>query len=680
MIVPEFNGISNPIDASVIRFHHSRSQNVTCSVGFNKWDSHWPLVGHIVMGDQHSPVEGLKKSCQEFLFMELRYEHLQKPTPDVDYLPISIELFDPEASDEVMTERFFLPIYIKNALLNSPPRSSFMSMYMMDVDQFVLSSIIPGIISAEDYETPNSLLVYNITKPPGLDQGYFVSTDDHTTEITSFLQDDLENHRIAYQPPNSSFIERRIYEVEFKVFDSHFAESMPIVLHIAVRPSSSNNPRVSFNTGLILLEGQSREINYHNIQIVDRDNINEVRIYVTGGLEHGQFLVNNNIAMYFSVSDLTYGRIKYVHDDSESTRDHIDLKISDGSSNVLLTFPITIIPKDDNPPYIINNLGMELNEGQTKRIDNSMLFAHDTDSVDLNIIFVIAQPTQAGEIIRRLRPVDTGTRVNRFTQREITKGQIYYRHFGHEKFRDEFVFTLRDQQDPPNESSLESFVITVNPVNENPPQLSPDATRLMHVSETDIALITKTELEYTDAETKADKLTYIITTPPFYVYKNRRGPREDAGRIITMHNLTMSNKDESIPAVKTFRQEDINHLKVGYMPPIEDIGSEPRLVRFVYTVQDSSGNKVLNQQFDIDVQPVNDKPPQFITSKLLVEEGGVLGISVIQISATDPDTNEYDLTFILEDSPKHGRLQRSGVNLDEKDTFNILDLRRKDLR
>ena len=613
------------------------------------------------------------------MYMELKYEHLQKPTPDVDYLVLNIALFDPQYSDEVVKENFYLPIYIKNALLNSPPRSSYLSTYINEVDQFILTTIIPGVISAEDYETPDHLLVYNITKPPKPKQGYFVHLDDPTNEITSFLQEDLENHKIAYQPPMESVPERRIYEVEFKVFDSHFVESMPIVLHIAVRPTASDGPRVSLNTGVVILEGQSRDITSEDIHIVD-NNPDDVRIYVIGGPEHGDLTKDGRMALYFTIQDIENGNLQYTHDDSETDKDVIDLKISNGRHDIVVRFPIKVIANDDSAPVVVKNLGMELNEGMTKRLETSMLLASDPDSIDKSIVYVIVQPTNAGEIIRKTRASDSGTRVNRFTQRELNKGQIYYRHFGRETFHDEFKFTLRDQQDPPNESAQETFYIAINPVNENPPQLSPAATRLMRVSETDIALITKTELEYTDTETSSDKLTYIITTPPYFVYRGRRSARNDAGRIITMNNLTMVSKDASISSVSTFNQEDINHLKIGYMPPIKDIGPEPRLVRFVYTVQDSSGNKVLGQQFDIDVQPVNDKPPEFVTTRLLVEEGGILGISTGHISAVDVDTNEAELTFTVEEPPRHGQLQKGGVNLSEKATFSMLDLIRKDLR
>lgn len=681
VIVPEINGLSNIIDSSVIRFYHSPSPNVSCTVSFNKTSSPWPLVGHIVMGDQQTFIEAAKTSCQEFLYMELRYAHQQKPTVDVDYLPLSIELLDPEKSEDIVTERFFLPIYIKNALFNSPPRSSFMSVYMMDVDQFVMTTILPGIISAEDYETPDHLLVYNITKPPKIGQGYFVHINDQTTEILSFMQADLENHNIAYRPPNESYAERKIYEVEFKVYDSHFVESMPVVLHIAVRPSSSQAMRVTINTCLVLLEGQSREISISNFNVIGSSDYENTEIYINGGMEHGHIYVKGNEASFFTFSDLINGDVTYTHDDSETTKDDIDFKITtDIGNEIFLKFPITIIPKDDSAPNIVVNSVLELNEGQTKRIDSTLLLARDVDSMTSSITFRITQPTEAGEIIRRSRGSGTGIRVNRFTQIDILKGLIYYRHFGRENFQDEFLFTVHDQQDPPNESTVETFQIAINPVNENPPQVSPAATRLMRIREIDITPITKIELEYTDTDTDSNKLTYIITTPPHFVYSTKRDKHEDAGKIIAIRNFTIIRKSRDVPAVETFKQEDINYLKIGYMPPMKDIGPEPRLVRFVYAVQDSSGNKVLGQQFDIDVQPVNDKAPVFIFSKLLVEEGGILVILSTHLSASDIDTNEEYLVFTIEELPGHGRIQKGGVNLEEKDTFVISDIRRKDIR
>ena len=238
-MVPKFNGVSNTLDSTALRFRSSDNQNVSCVVGFSTFFSPWPIAGQMVMVDSASGsgkidgnghmrnkqvVNSVKKDCREFLFMNLHYEHLRSPTPDVDYLPLSVELYDPALSEEVISERLYLPIHIKNAFQNAPPQASFLNMYMMDVDQFVLSTIVPGVISAEDYETRSRELVFNISRPFGDGQGFLVHLDNHAKPIFSFMQDDLDNHRIAYRPPSVSYPDQRVYGAEFVVSDSHFAQ------------------------------------------------------------------------------------------------------------------------------------------------------------------------------------------------------------------------------------------------------------------------------------------------------------------------------------------------------------------------------------------------------------------------------------------------------------------------
>lgn len=81
-------------------------------------------------------------------------------------------------------------------------------------------------------------------------------------------------------------------------------------------------------------------------------------------------------------------------------RDRIELRISDGSNTVLSSFPITIIPRDDTPPYLVNNLGLQVNEGDMRKITEDMLLAHDADSQDNNIIYTVIASPKAGDIIR----------------------------------------------------------------------------------------------------------------------------------------------------------------------------------------------------------------------------------------------------------------------------------------
>lgn len=100
---------------------------------------------------------------------------------------------------------------IDGAVPNQPPKASFTSMLILDVDQFILTPLSTATVDAEDEETPQQLLVFNVTKPPT--DGFIAHLSDHTRPVSSFTWFDLNDMLIGYQPPNSSHIQRRNYEV-----------------------------------------------------------------------------------------------------------------------------------------------------------------------------------------------------------------------------------------------------------------------------------------------------------------------------------------------------------------------------------------------------------------------------------------------------------------------------------
>ena len=613
--VEEFFGLSNTIDSTVLRFRYNYYNGASCVVSFSQPESRLPLQGNVVQGSEKLVVDSMTHDCRDFLFMGLRYEHLSPPTPDTDYLPLAVEVNDPMQADEPMTEHLYLPITIKGAFPNMPPRASFLSSYIMEVDEFVLHTLDPEVMSGEDSETPSENLVFNISKPPAPGEGYFVHLEDHTKPITSFLQADLINHNIAYQPPNVSYPHKKVLEVEFRAYDSHFAGSEPILLHIAVRPSSSEGPRVTINVGLTLIEGQSRPITTSDLQIADSNNPEMVEVHVKGGLRHGTLLVRGQQSMLFTPQDIENGLVVYHHDDSDTTTDRIILRITDGLNTIRTKFPINILPKDDSAPYVINNRGLEVREGDYVQITRSLLSAHDKDSDDDDIIFLIRTPPKAGEIVERFRPMTRGTLIPKFSMLELKRGYVYYHHLGGESMEDSFEFRLLDQNDPPNKSGKYIVNIHVTAVDDMPPQHVPGTSRQMTVRETEVAYVLKEQLQYMDSEADSEDLVYTVTSQPFFLTTTIT---IDAGRIISTDGLLTLAKDPEQPPIHTFTQSQINHRKVAYMPPIEDVGPISRHAQFIFAVSDSRGNKVMDQAFDLTILPVNNQYPHMSVTPLKV--------------------------------------------------------------
>ncbi|XP_058551292.1 FRAS1-related extracellular matrix protein 1 isoform X3 [Neofelis nebulosa] len=695
--VSEFYGLSRAIDKNVLRFDYEGAAGLECTVRLDPVGSRLPAHGQVVLlgprpekprGDQpHSffPESqlgtdlkcpggscslGLKKagsikvSCEEFLLMGLRYQHTDPPSPNIDYISIRLDLTDARSKIVYKSESAWLPIYIRAGIPNQIPRAAFMAMFILEVDQFILTSLTTAVLDCEEDETPKPLLVFNVTKAPP--QGYVTHLWDHTRPVSSFTWKDLSDMQIAYQPPNSSHSVRRHYEVEVEAYDFFFERSAPITVHISIRTADTNAPRVSWNTGLNLLEGQSRAITWEQFQIVDNDDIRAVQLVTVGGLQHGQLTVRGGKGFLFTVADLQAGVVRYHHDDSDSTKDFVVFRIFDGHHSIRHKFPINILPKDDSPPFLVNNVVIELEEGQTILIQGSMLRASDMDSSDDYIFFNITKPPQAGEIMKKPGPGLIGYPVPGFLQRDLFNGIIHYRHFGGEIFEDSFEFVMWDSHEPPNLSVPQMVTIHITPVDDQLPKEAPGVSRHLVVKETEVAYITKKHLYFIDTEYDRD-LVYTVTTPPSFSFSHRH---LDAGKLFMVDSIPKLTKNPAVPGLRSFTQHAVNYMKVAYMPPLQDRGLHPGHVQFAFSVSNQHGGALHGICFNITVLPVDNQVPEVFTNPLRVAEGGHCVISTENILVSDVDTQLDNIYLSLQRLPQHGRVELDGFPLNPGGTFS----------
>ncbi|XP_067839790.1 FRAS1-related extracellular matrix protein 1a isoform X3 [Heptranchias perlo] len=698
--VPEFYGLSNTIDKNVLTFDYDKAMNLDCTVRVATQETFLPAYGQLVTGElskgqargdqRHSfvrikqkskwrlgpsqdnlkEVHTFKMNCEKFLIMGLRYHHVSPPSPDVDYITISLELVDSRSKNVHKMENAWIPVRIRNAFPNQPPKASFIATFILEVDQFILTPITTGTLDGEDSESPKAQLVFNITKPPP--QGYITHLSDHTKPITSFTWTDLNELLIAFQPPNSSHTERRNYEVELEVHDIYFRNSAPIMVYISIRTADTNAPRVSWNMGLDLLEGQSRPITWEQFQVVDNDDLSAVRLVTVDGLQHGRLTVRGGKGFMFTVNDIKAGVVRYHHDDSDTTNDFIVFRIFDGHHSTRHKFPINILPKDDSPPFLINNVIFELCEDQEILIEKFMLQASDMDSSDDYILFKIIKSPQAGEIRKRIAPELTGYPISRFLQRDLVNAAIYYRHLGGEVFEDSFEFILSDSHDPPNYSDPQTVIVHITPVDDQLPKETPEVVRHLVVKETEIAYLTKNQLHFTDTESPDREIIYTITTPPFFT--SILG-LSDAGKLFLTDSMKKLVKDSTVPMLRSFTQHAVNYLKVAYMPLIQDIGPDPQHLQFLFSVSNQHGGTLIGLCFNITVLPVDNQAPEIFTNQLNVEEGGTSQITVDHMLVTDVDTKEDHIRVMLQKKPMHGEVEVDGIPMIEGNMFTLEDLR-----
>ncbi|XP_048351926.1 FRAS1-related extracellular matrix protein 1-like isoform X3 [Sphaerodactylus townsendi] len=700
--VPDFFGTSQPIDRNVLTFNYNKVSKACAVKIMPSEELLFPAVGQIVFADSRNQknedtsdyqklqkareskvscssnaacysrfekIELLKMSCEDFLEIGLRYQHLSPPSPDMDYIPIHVEIQGKKSRYPLQAENVWIPVMITGAIPNRQPQAAFMSMFILEIDEFILTPVTTVTLDAEDEDSPRERLVFNITKPPS--QGYITHLEDHSKAITSFTWQDLYETKIAFQPPNISHSERQNYEVEFQAIDSFFMNSFPILVHFSIRGAETNAPRVSWNMGLNLLEGQSRPITWEILQIVDNDNLDAVQLLVVEGLIHGWLTIQGNKGFKFGVKDLRNGVVYYHHDDSDTASDDIVFRIFDGKHSLRHKFPINILPKDDSPPFLVNNLVLELKEGETVLIENRILMASDFDSSDDYILYTITEPPSAGEIIKQHFPDGSGVPVMTFLQRDLFHGSVYYHHFGGEIFQDSYEFTVADSQEPPNLSNPQIMMIYITPVKDHLPKEVPGTIRHLAVKEAEIVPITKDHLHFTDSELPDNQLIYTVTKPCF----SPTSPRlHDSGKLIFMDSMKSYMENLTIPILSSFTQHAVTHMKVAYMPPLMEMGPDPLFIQFEFSVSDQQGGMVTGLLFNITVMPVDDETPEIFTNQLKIEEGASSFITGEHLMITDKDTKNSDIQIKLKKSPSCGHIQLHGHVMLEEEQFTLEDL------
>ncbi|KAL8607296.1 hypothetical protein ACOMHN_047627 [Nucella lapillus] len=673
--VDKLLGVSTPMDQSVMEFAYDKDSGQQCKVTVLGAASGLPRYG-VVTNDTRQ-LEMV--DCQRFLTMGVRYRHTaDTQSPNRDFLPLVVEILDP-AGNMLKQEYFQTLVQIKEGQQNERPTPSFNARMSLEVDQFVMTALTPDILAAEDVETDNNNLIFNITQPLLPGQGHFVSTDDRNQPVTSFYQSDVRQFKIAYKPPREDSDKRRVVVAEIEVVDSDGATSDPFILMVNVKPMNTLAPVVTTNTGLQLFEGQSRPLHAdRNLFVSDEDNVQDVKVMVAAGLRHGRLVVPDD-RDYFTADDLVAGTVLYQHDDSDTYSDNIIFRMTDGQNEVEFLFPVWIFPEDDEAPILNVNTGLEIRKKEVVEITPFVLSATDIDSDDASIKFIILPPfSEEGQILIRQfeEPADAEwwvreegvyeRVVDQFSQNDLLDGKLFYRHVGPHRtdvILDHIYFRLQDDAVPPNESDIKEFIVKISPVDDQPPYLYPGTSLQMEVDEFQVTEFKRKVLRYTDDDADDRELKYHVTVAPFDTDSNTP---LDAGQIVLCD-------DDTLP-LTFFTQAQVNHRKVCFKPPSAELGVVPRILQFFYDVEDPAGNVLTNQRFTVLLHPMDNQPPRITHNAISISENGYVVLTPDILSVEDPDTDGDQLVFEVMELPLHGSLQYGDSPLGVGDLFTWEDL------
>jgi len=291
-------------------------------------------------------------------------------------------------------------------------------------------------------------------------------------------------------------------------------------------------------------------------------------------------------------------KVVYRHGNSDSTDDRVVLRASHGRHFVRVRFPIFVLPVDDRAPTPAERgETLVVPRGGYARIGPRILDAVDRETSDRRrIVFQVLDQPEAGEITRRISPLTSGRRVSTFTQLDVDRGFVYYRHRGGESDRDRIDYRLTDSADPPNRSGRLSLEVRIAPSGNLPPHEMEGTERWIAVNESSGAVLGKDRLWYEDVENRSDSVLYTVTRQPF---SPSAATTNDAGRLVFLDGrddpAASYARLSTAEPLFAFSQTDINEGRVAYVAPRADIGARERHIQFTFAVTDAHGAAIMDQ-------------------------------------------------------------------------------------
>ncbi|XP_061575696.1 FRAS1-related extracellular matrix protein 2b [Cololabis saira] len=506
-----------------------------------------------------------------------------------------------------------------------------------------------GELDTTDTDTDSTKISFTITQPPLHGHIQFSFTD--MTKGDTFGLEDIANGRISYVHNGD---ESAVDTIQIDISDG--VHIVPITIRITVKPIDDETPTINLPAGTIgsyidVLENGATEITSNVIQGRDEDT-DDLRLtfIVEDKPSLGEILVKGVPSGTFTQADIINGFVVYSHTSGEigpnTKEDFFNLTLTDmsdewtvgGNQITGVRVHVTILPLDSQAPEVFVGPQFTVTEGEKNVIQILHISANDVDTPSDDLLCtIIVQPTSG--YVENISPAPgseksrSGTAISAFTIKDIRHNHIYYVqsiHRGVEPVEDRFTFRCSDGI---NFSERHFFPISIIPSNDEKPEIY---MREFVVMEGMNIVIDTPILNGADADLPSDHLTFFITKPPRYGF--------------ILNQLTTG----TLP-VTNFT---LDQIREGSSIVYEHDDSETTEDSFDIVLTD--GKFSVEKKVIVMIIPVDDETPRMaINDGLEIEIGEVKVISSNVLKATDLDSEDSTLTYIIRYGPGQGYLQRT---------------------
>ena len=595
-----------------------------------------------------------------------------------------------------------------------PPTDSDASRsFLVDFEVVDLDGGVAGPFSLTIFVNPKQTMSPIVTTNRGIQlfegqsrnisyQNLRISDEDNLNDVQVFIADGARHgelmfpNRQNYFTPSDLAAGRILYRHDGT--DGHYSDNIVFTITdgqhnveflfpVIIFPIDDEPPYEVTNTGLDINQGELTQISQFQLSATDIDSDDMQILFVLEppfsreseivlrqfaappDSSSWQFLngIYEKSVNQFTQLDIVNGKVFYKHNghhSSPSPVDTIRFSLTDNHdppnrSIRTYNFNVQVSQVDRRPPYLYSDvdLKMEVEEFQMTSIKRKYLRYTDDDSKDRQLKYTITRgpfdtdtntPLSAGNIVLC---DDIGMNVRQFTQSQINHQQICYQpptdEIGITPRLIQFVFSVSDI----NRNTIDNqiFTLDLKPINNRPPVIMNSGLQIL---ENGRAMLTHPYLYVRDPDTPNEDLYFVLNTLPTHgvlqkeqqplIVGDRFSKREvDDGHIIYVHNGDEAGYDE-------------------------------------FNLGVSDGAHVVPIVVPVRIEPIDDEPPVLtgVDSNILeldvrCFEGEFVTLNSEHFSATDPDTDDLEITFWVKSPPTDGAIMVDG---ESKNSFTQAEL------
>ncbi len=429
---------------------------------------------------------------------------------------------------------------------------------------------------------------------------------------TTFTQDDINNNRVTFVHDGGNSLNAG-FDISLADGGENGALADTGSFTLIVNPIN-DAPTLDTNTGGTMNEGASLNITSAMLSGSDSDDGAGNLTYTASAITNGVIQVSGVTRTTFTQYDVDQGRVRFVHNDSQTTSAGFNFSLADGGENGAAadtgTFSIAVTPVNDAPVISVNT-GATFNEGATLTVTSAMLNSTDPDDA------TTARTYTASSLSNGIIQV-SGVTQNTFTQDDINNNRVTFIHDDSQTTAASFAFSLADGGEDSAAPATGTFNMTITPINDAP-TITANTGGTMNEGAT--LNITSAMLNSADVDDAATDRTYTASS-------------------ITNGVVQVSGVTQT-----TFTQDDINNNRVTF---IHD-DSQTTAASFAFSLADGGENSAAaaTGTFNIAVTAVNDQAVLAANIGANITESGTVTITNALLNTTDVDDSGAGLVYTI---------------------------------